>query len=615
MPSSSRGGNVVLAIAAALSVAGCSSSAPEPQHCQSDAECSSTARCLSGACVANGAPLASVELPGLLESNLLLTFDGSSSVDPDYPSGDSIVSHAWAFRAIAAGCEAPVVAGTGPSATVRFACPGTYAVDLTVTDEMAASAVATREFEVGAYSGPTLVEIAPDLTVQHACTTGPDRCTPVGTIVLSATPTPDAPADLTFEWTVEPPADRPLDANRRVTFDPGPDVAAPTVLVETDGQAISGDWVFHLVARDAAGVVAASAMRLSIGNRAPVVTEYFYSENHAFDGTSFTASGFVSFTVVDPDGDALLDRTLTAHHANDGAASVFSVTDKTTSAEYAISVPYSAPADAAHLIGGAGLERSITYGIRDVNGAATTESWPIVVGNRPPVVTVTPAPFTVDHLYSAVASAYEAEATLSTWIDPDGDPILAVPGASTGDAACAQLVLVAGVAHVSCSVPFAGAPAAGSIAGSHAVTEHVKDPWAEAATAPTVTFTIANRPPAIAPAPTVWVPVTGCSFTTTCCDWGTDPETGLPECLATEDYYGGGSTTVTGRWSDPDGDPLDVTLAGESPQVCTPGACAFSVTLGGHTVCGTSPISTRATTASDGVSAASAALTFHPQCI
>lgn len=613
MSSHSRRASIpVVALAASLTLLACSASSPEPQRCASDAECSSGARCLSSTCVANAAPHASVELPALLEANLLVTFDGSSSIDPDYAAGDSIVSHAWAFRSLGAPCEPPVVAGTGPSAPVRFACPGAYAVDLTVTDEMAASTVASREFEVLAYSGPTLVEISPDLTVQHECTAVP-RCSAVGTIVLSATPTVDAPAGLSFEWTVEAPPDRPLDASRRVLFDPGPDVAAPTVVVETDGQAISGDWIFHLVARDAAGVVASGSTRLSIGNRAPVVTELTFPTFHAFDGSAFTASGTIDFTVVDPDGDGLLDRTITSHHANDGVGSVFAVTEQATSVQWAVSVPYAAPGDAVHLIGGAGLERSITFSIADVNGAVTAETWPIVVGNRPPVATVTPASFTVDHVYSAVAAAYEAEATLSTWSDPDGDPILPVPGASTGDVACAQLSVVGAVAHVSCSVPFAGTPAAGNIAGTHAVTQHVKDFWAEAATAPTVAFTIANRPPAIASTPAVQVPVTGCSFTSICCDWGTDPETGLPECLATESTVGAGSTTVSGRWSDPDGDPLDVTFQGATPQVCTPGTCAFGLTVAEITYCGGFNDS-RTTTASDGVGNAAASLMVSRIC-
>lgn len=615
MPSSTRSGSFVLLVAAALAAA-CSSSQPEPQRCQTAAECSAAARCVDGACVANAAPIASVELPpGALEANLLLAFDGSSSVDPDYAAGDSIVSHAWAFRAISASCAPPVVAGTGQTATVRFACPGSYAVDLTVTDELAVSGAATREFEVAAYSGPTLVEIGSDLAVQHACTTGPDRCAPVGTIVLSATPTADAPAGLQLAWTVEAPPGRELDANRRVSFDPGPDAPSPTVTIETDGQAISGDWIFHVVASDAAGVVASGAMRISVGNRAPVVTEYATVPGHAFDGTSFTSNGSVSFTVTDPDGDALLGRSLTSSHVNDGAGSVFAITDRTTWVEYAISVPYSAPGDAAHLIGGAGLERSITFSIADVNGAVTAETWPVVVGNRPPVATVTPAPFTVDHVYSAAASAYEAQAVLSTWADPDGDPIAVAPGASTGDTACAQLTVASGVATVSCSVPFGGTPSAGAIAGTHVVAQHVKDPWQAAASTNPVTFTIANRPPSITATPPVFVNVTGCSGTLTCCDWGTDPETGQPECYFYEDEYGSGSTTVTGRWSDPDGDPLAVTVAGETSQVCTPGACAVGITYGGAITCGTSPDETRATTAGDGVATASASLTVRPLCI
>lgn len=601
------------AFVAVFSLQACARS-ETPARCETAAECAADARCIRGACVVNAAPSPAVELPsGAIEANRLLAFDASSSVEPDHGSGDSIAAYAWEFRAVAAPCDPPAVAGIGPTATVRFACPGTYAVAVTATDEMGASAVATREFQVTGYSGPTLLEISPDLPVQHQCGGTPRRCAPVGVVVLSATPTADAPPDLWFEWTVEPPADRPLDDTRRVTFDPAANVASPSVRIETDGQAISGDWVFRLVAGDAAGVVATGETRISVRNRLPVVTRHATADDHAFDGTRFTATGHVTFTVSDPDGDDLVGRTIEGHHVNDGLGSTFDLTEQPSRVDYAISVPYGSASDAAHLIGGAGLERSIVFTIRDVNGAVATDTWSVEVKNRPPVATTTPVPFTVNHVYSAAAAAYEAQAPLSSWSDPDGDPLAVVPGASTGDTACGRLTIQGGLATVSCSVSFTGTPAANLIAVAHAVTQHVQDPWVEAASPQTVTFTVANRAPTIDPAP-VPVPVQ-CSYAAdACCELECDPETRTcVEVCGGADTYGSGTAAVSGRWHDPDGDPLDVTL-GSAAAVCTPATCALGVTYPGGNTCGGAVHTTTATTASDGVAAASASFAVSPAC-
>jgi hypothetical protein len=507
------------------------------------------------------------------------------------------------------------VAGTGPTASVRFAGPGTYVASLTTTDEMGASAVATRELQVARYSGPTLVELSPDLPVQHACTATPRRCTPVGVVALSATATADAPPDLAFTWTVEPPADRPLDGARRVTFDPAANVASPVVLIETDGQAISGDWVFHLVASDAAGVVASGDTRISVRNRLPVVTSSAYADDHAFDGARFTATGHVTFSVSDPDGDDLVGRTIEAHHVNDGVGSTFDVTEQPTRVDYAIAVPYGAPADAAHLIGGAGLERSIVLVVADVNGAVTTDTWPVEVKNRRPVAATPTSPLTVDHVYSAAASAYEAEAPLSAWSDPDGDPLTVVPGSATGDAACARLTLQGDVAMATCSVPFTGTPVANLIAGTHTVVQHVRDPWLEAASPPAVTFTVANRAPTIDAAQAVNIPVSSCAYSAdACCAWELDPETRERTWVCSGgNAYGSGAGPVTGRWHDPDADPLSVTVA-DAAAVCTPAACAVSVSYPGENSCNIAIGISAATTASDGVSSASATFNVLPAC-
>jgi len=616
MPSSSRFGTFVLAVVAALASAACSSTTTSPQSCQSAAECSANARCTSTKCVANAPPVAQVAVPpGALEANVILTFDGSSSADPDSAVGDSIVSHAWDFRAIAAQCAPPVVAGTGPAAAVRFACAGTYAVDLTVVDELGAPGVATKEFEIGEYSGPALLVLGPDVALEHACTTGPVRCAPAGSVALSASTTPSAPPDLAFLWTVETPPGRSLDEHRRVAFSPGPDAPAPTVTIETDGQAISGDWIFRLEARDAAGVVASGAIRVSVGNRQPVLAKAIPVPDHAFDGAQFTASGEVPFTVTDPDGDEIVGRTVEWRHVGDGPNGLFTgtVLDSPGRVTFSVVVPYASPEDAQRFMGGAALERSILFSIADVNGPPVVDVWPIVIGNRPPVLVSQPPGIGVQHTYDPVALAYEAVAPLSTWSDPDGDPLMPVPGSSTGDPQCAQLDVVNGVAVVSCSLAFAGTPAVANFAGAHVIAQHVQDPWAEAAPSP-ATFTIGNRPPSIASTTSLHV---ACSLGD-CCRTMRDPETGMIDCVAWDSTWEPETTLIAGLWNDEDGDPLHVTVTGASSQVCTPSTCAFPFQFDGYSVCGgplaSPPDEVRATTAGDGADTASGSITATVSC-
>jgi hypothetical protein len=563
--------------------------------------CSADARCIAGACVTNSPPVARIAIPpGALEANLVFSFDGSASADPD--PGDSVVSYAWSFRAVTAQCAPPAVAGNSQAATVRFTCAGRYAIDLTVTDQLSAQGVASTEFDVAPYSGPALLTMGADLTLDHVCVSGPPKlCTPKSPVGVSATPTPSAPADLVFAWTVEPPVGLALDANRRVTFTPGADASAPSVSIETDGQAISGNWVFHVEARDAFGVVASGATVVSIGNNPPILTKTVPVPDHTFDGAQFLAKGEVPFTVTDPDGDDLVDRTVEFHHVGDGSGTFTgTVQDAPTKVTFSIVVPFSARTDAQYLIGGPGLERSIRFSISDVNGAVVPDVWTIEVGNRSPVLVFQPTGISVDHAYDAGAVAYTAVAGLSRWSDPDGDPLWQVPGSDTGDPQCPQFDVIAGISTVSCHLAYTGTPAVANFAGTHVVSQHVQDPWAPAGSASTVTFTIGNRFPTITTAP---VPLMHSSCTTgVCCHFVLDPESRQMVCDALyESCAAGGSAVISGWWQDADGDPLTVTLTGDTTKVCLPSDCSMTVTLQGFTnQCGSTSEQFR-TSASDGL--------------
>lgn len=574
-----RSRNTWIAAACALAgLAGCAPAAPAARSCSTEEECPAGARCLGSACVQNAPPSVLVTLPADPRANALLTFDASATSDPD--PGDAVVSFAWAFRALAgAACAPPAVAGTGPSATVRFGCPGRYAVDVTATDLMGAAATSTEELDVAAPPGPPLLEVGEDLAVDHACSSAPVRCAPAGAIALSAA-VPSLPAgSVSFRWTVRPPPDRPLEAGRRVSLVPSALVASPSVAMETDGSGISGDWIFEVEARDAAGVVGAAAVRVSVRNRPPIVAETIPVFDHAYDPATrrFLSSGNIGLVVRDPDGDPLVGRSVVGHHAGDGGAS-FLVEDQGAAIRVEVAVPYAQPSDAAYLIGGPGLERGVTFTVYDVNGGFFTESWPVVIANRAPAPVTLPPVVSVDHAYLPESALYTATATLSTWSDPDGDPLFPVGG--TGDPTCAGLTVVDGAAGVVCAMPFNGVPAVAAFATTRALTHEVRDPWL-AAPAVTTPLQIRNRPPRLT---ATSVGSGSLCWSGTCCD--PDPELG---CLGWT--YGSDPVEldVAAFAADDDGDPLEVLATIDrgtivpALSVCMPSACAFHVSDPGLT--------------------------------
>jgi hypothetical protein len=95
-----------------------------------------------------------------------------------------------------------------------------------------------------------------------------------------------------------------------------------------------------------------------------------------------------------------------------------------------------------------------------------------------------------------------------------------------------------------------------------------------------------------------------------------DPEMGADLCVDWDRTFDGASVTVSGRWNDPDGDPLLVTLRNTPSQVCIPGACAMPFVFDGDTLCGglASPQPSHGTTADDGAAAAAASISLNVMC-
>jgi hypothetical protein len=582
-----------------------------PRRCASEDQCAPTDACVAGTCVSDTAPTAVIAVPDGVEANALYVFDGTGSCDPDAPD-DRIVSYAWSFTAAGAPCTAPVVAGTDALARVRFGCPGRYTVRLVVKDEKGLeSAPASRELVVAPYAGRPLVEVGPDVTVGHVCGGSPGRCTTASGVSLSATVAVSSEGPVKLRWSVEPPPGRELGPTRRVQFVPGADVAAPTVQLETDDAAISGDWVFRVEAWDAAGLLGGAAVRVSITNRPPVIAVPPVSSiPHSFDpgSSTFLASGSFPVSVTDPDGDPMDRRPPAWHHAGDGD-STFEGEDQGSLVTFRIEVPYGSPADAAHLIGGEGLERAIALSVQDVNGGECAASVPVVVTNSPPAPTAPLAgAVSVNHSYDRAAAVYRASMALGRWSDPDGDPLRQV--GTTSDPACPVLdVLTDGTAVVQCSRggELPGAPALNGFAGSHPLSIRILDPFGMGQPAAPVTLNILNRAP-IAFDSRGSLGVSCGLDRSVCCEK-------LVADLCKYAYRFGAADYRFSPWIvDLDGDPLQLRGLGSAPTFCLPGSCgSFTGTLEEVSSCA-DPAAGRSYSVSDGVATVSATHTQTRYC-
>jgi hypothetical protein len=556
----------ILPVLLAVAATACSSPR-EPSKCHSGAECPPASRCSNGVCGAAPRPVAALRPITSVQIYDLVTLDGADSRDP---GGGQIVDYRWSVASSGAACDPPAVAGNQSWTQVRFGCEGQYLVSLVVANELGLeSEPLTTTIEARGSLRPSVISAGGDVARDHVCKGAPLLCSLSETVTLAARSTD---ASLTFRWSALPPLGRPLSAARRVRFLPDETAASPRVSVETDGLAISGDWIFRVEARDASGVVGAAFTRVSVTNRPPMVVRMAKSAlaPHAFDAARsvFTAEGQVSFTVTDPDGDPV-EVAPTFRHVGDGGATFDGSCDSST-ATFRVEVPYDGPDDAQYLIGGEDLSRTVELLARDANGAEARASVPVVIGNRPPVLVQPPTTLTVPHRYDAASKTYVASADLGVWSDPDGDPI----DVSGGVAPCDDLSIADGALTVRCSVVYEGVPAADQLVGSRSVPVHVRDLWDEAVASGTYVLTIQNSAPTLSAVS----------------DPGTSTATFFPYFHPSSPYaicplHGWWSIdavdfTVTPTVSDPDGDPVLLQPAqgnggGANPAeaVCLGGPC------------------------------------------
>lgn len=574
-----RHAGLATALAVAFATA-CGASGTGPRPCLSNADCSADAYCLDRVCRADAAPVAVIAAPATLATHTLIVFDGSASTDPD--PGDAIASWSWSISPATATCNAATAAGAGPKLETVFTCPGTFRVELVARDGFGVASVPARlTVSVTPTAEPPAVAVGPDVSLDHRCEGVPLLCSPrdsIGgsTIPLSAVGSSPVGGSIAYRWSFQLPAELAGKPAPRVTFSPSASVASPTVLIETDGTSISGKYPFVVEATDSRGLVAAAIQYATVGNKPPAVSgggTVTVPHSYAAGSHAFTAGGTTpALAVADPDGDPTTPIGFSWNHSGDGT-SYFAGTDQGDHATFTITVPFNAPADAAYLIGGLGLSRTVTYAAVDVNGAQGSATWDVVVDNRPPRVATAVATASVPHRFDAATSRYLASATLSTYVDDDGDPIEPVPG--TGDGVCSTLSLAGQTLKVDCSLPFAGFAIANQIAGPHPLAVQVRDPWAPSAPA-TPVVTIQNRPPRMASA-SYALPGTCTLVSSMCCEYDPGPPV---VCIVRATGFDAVTSLVPPNVADDDGDPVQLAFAGDacasasaSPPVCVPSQC------------------------------------------
>jgi hypothetical protein len=545
---------------AALALAACAS-AVEPSACRSDDACPAASRCQAGRCVAGGPPVATIQPVGPVEAFALVQLDGSPSHDPD--GGDDIVEHLWTVRPVSARCAPPEIVGRTPVARVRFGCEGRFEVSLTVRDRLGIeSEPRIADVDVAPSTFAPVVSTGPDLSSEHRCSGAPLVCRTTDAIALSASTS----AGLPLRWTVEPPPDRPLADGTRVRIGGPP--ADASVVIESDGAAISGDWLFRAEAYDEYGVVGGAYTRVSVENRPPVlIAEPPGSFPHSFDAVRsvFTSSGEIAWAAYDPDGDPFEISAVWRHVGDGGAPFVGSVVAGLTGGKvtFAVEVPFGAPEDALFLRGGPDLLRTIELFARDSNRAESRTSLPIDIANRPPEPAGGPVDVRVPHRFDPLRSRYVASARVGDWLDPDGDPLFVAAGEAPCDAFSAE----GGTLSVECAVPYDGIPAVDRLAGAHRVPVRVRDPWIDASAVTVHLIEILNSPPTLSrtvdTARACVQPIVG--WDTAC----------LFQLVASPVHF---TAHPTAR--DPDGDPLLVTAlvplggsAAPAQAVCTVPEC------------------------------------------
>lgn len=478
------------------------------------------------------------------------------------------------------------------SATVRIVTPGTaisgtWVFEVRVTAGSGLMARSSVDFTV--HNRPPAFSSAL-MTLDHAYRGGVYEAT--GALTVQASDPDGDPVEVTAAY------EEPGASGCTAAFEPAT-LALSLSCTQAAGLIGSVDREATVTAVDVNGEASQLAVPIQVLNRPPVIrlasspaaTEVALDHGNGFclDGPSscFRVDGVQPFAGEDPDGDPVSPAVLTAL-VDASAAHSSGETNPGSPASFHFSTPHAYP-DEFRAADGASPFR-LRGVVTDPFGATATGEAPVRVGNRPPAVAA-PAPFVaVDHHYVPAPGEYVAVADLSTFEDPDGDPL-----AATGDgpAGCAEFGAgtTPGSVAVTCRLPYR--PGAGDLPplaqflGIRDVLARASDPWSSASAGSSVH--VRNRPPSLASSSGPLMGTCECVCPDGAALLATRPAALLAAILGprppgptagpcTECVPAPVSMRVDPQAADPDGDPLLLSYAGSittTVRTAIPSQAAF----------------------------------------
>jgi hypothetical protein len=346
------------------------------------------------------------------------------------------------------------------------------------------------------------------------------------------------------------------------------------------GQAVR---TIRVIAADGNGGTTEAAFPVEIGNRPPalrlasnpaggqVTLDHTVGACPGAAGSCFLVAGTASFAAVDPDGDPVTSPAVAAALQPGLTSSTGEATTSGGVATFRFATSVSLPGEFRSSGGATGF--SLVATAADPFGAFGRLDVPVVALNRPPVIRQALPSVVVAHRYDAPLGAYLATASLSTFEDPDGDPLRT--DYSVGDPACATFSLSGGVASVACRRAYAivpGLPSLASFLGDHRVVPSAWDGWEHVASATTVNIQDG------APSATPFVGAVDSCFCV-CGKWSADGSTCVGQAKWVVDAA---SVPLPVLANDADGDPVQVTYSGATPyggaqKTVLPGSCGATL--------------------------------------
>jgi len=165
---------------------------------------------------------------------------------------------------------------------------------------------------------------------------------------------------------------------------------------------------------------------------------------------------------------------------------------------------------------------------------------------------------------------------------------------------------------LSCSAAYTDIGSLARFAKVHTIEVHASDPWGTGTSK--VSLNISNRPPTVAGSTMVATMACSSGTVTSVCCYGN-----YGSCVTYGNAYAGGTYAIPLSFSDPDGDPVqlsarETTQATPMVVTCTTAGCTAALAIPVVKACQNVPSYTVATQVSDGLALASGSTVISTSC-